>query len=137
MPQDGLPLATCSCRPARPLASSCAQCLLQTTDVLVPDMQREFLVLRDDYARNKSGEVILSLKRIEVGIQEAISRSGRLFCCAGSRIPECRAGPQLRVRVHLAVNALSLAISACPAQLQADYVLCTDVLATFFAEPRL
>eukprot|EP00891_Asterochloris_glomerata_P003811 jgi/Astpho2/3811/Aster-04338 len=37
----------------------------KTTDVLVPDMQREFLVLRDDYARNKSGEVILSLKRIE------------------------------------------------------------------------
>ena len=50
-------------------------------------MQREFLVLRDDYARNKSGEVILSLKRIEVGAKEAISRFGCLLCCPGSGDP--------------------------------------------------
>ncbi len=120
MAQDGLPLATCSYRPARPLASCCAPCLLQTTDVLVPDMQREFLVLRDDYARNKSGEVILSLKRIEVGTERL--PAALAVCSAVLAAGPLSAGLGLNSGSGgtLAVSALSLAPSACPAQSQAD-----------------
>ena len=115
MAQDGLPLAY-SCTPRCPLASSCALCLLQTTDVLVPDMQREFLVLRDDYARNKSGEVILSLKRIEVGTQRL--SADRAVCAAILAAGLLHAGLGLIAGAGytLAVTALSLAPSACPAQ---------------------
>jgi small subunit ribosomal protein S1 len=37
----------------------------RVTDVLCPDMTREFVVLRDDHKNNRSGIVYLSLKRIE------------------------------------------------------------------------